>query len=966
MPSDDKCIVVVRGPRGLQGAAGATGSIGLQGNIGATGRTGATGATGQQGIQGVTGRTGATGATGPQGIQGIQGVTGSTGAVGFTGVTGSQGATGIQGISGSTGSTGATGSQGIQGNTGVTGHTGPCCTGPTGATGAQGIQGATGATGANGMNGPQMLNINNTLFVDEQFGNNATAIREDETKPYRTITAALLAALPGDTVYVHPGNYNENGLFLKDQVNFYFEEGAFLSSGAFPMFLDSDGNVTTQITGFGNFTSTNNILNIVNASNIIMFGVNFDGHFSYATPANLGQAEIELRGNNFTNFNTNISGRVSLHIDAIIMQSTTLLLDATNTSSGSAQIKASHIKGGDINLGLFLIRSSPFNMQLQAQLFESVTNTQAIRIVLPTTTVLSHYQFNFQQINSVGGILYVEGNPAIDPQDQRIQPRVVLSSGTVAAISTISLITCTFSVVNVEFENIFYDVNMPNGYLFNFNDGSIVSFESQYIVSTQTSLLAGIFCGNQNIGTSIINILVQFIFAVTSVIKYTANPIQTQLALVDANIDVLITFPVVRAPVFDVQGNTFFTVKMMQISLPAGPDIVSIINNNMGNMTLNIGSFFYNASNSNGINSNGNLVTDINTISTDSTLTTAINVSGNSVLEVDTISMFNMTPGDVSNALLVDGNCRIDILEINMSQAGRAIRVVNNGFLQGRISRINTQQGQALLSNTNGNIHLAFNEINTAGGSTGNLIGQCIIVDGNGSVWLTGEQINAQFCFDAIVVGSNNTARLSLNVHTIFIGECVTGFSVNCNGGGLNASLQDVQIQSAFAAGFNCINSSNIVLGGNSIGLFNGPVLFLVDGNCNFKSNLGYINSSGEVLRINSTNDVWYVAIRSETFSTSPVVNITNNSTYTVGGYMRTNGPDCILFSGLIVPSNLRLLTSTLVSSLPPIPFPVTYSINNSVGGNVNIITQPSITNNLTNNVTIIPTGTLFYDPAVI
>lgn len=37
---EDKCVVVVRGPRGLQGATGATG---LQG---ATGRTGATGATG--------------------------------------------------------------------------------------------------------------------------------------------------------------------------------------------------------------------------------------------------------------------------------------------------------------------------------------------------------------------------------------------------------------------------------------------------------------------------------------------------------------------------------------------------------------------------------------------------------------------------------------------------------------------------------------------------------------------------------------------------------------------------------------------------------------------------------------------------------------------------------------------------------------------------------------------------------
>lgn len=54
---DDKCVIVVRGPRGLQGATGATGAIG------------------------VTGRTGATGLQGAQGVQGIQGVTGATGTI---------------------------------------------------------------------------------------------------------------------------------------------------------------------------------------------------------------------------------------------------------------------------------------------------------------------------------------------------------------------------------------------------------------------------------------------------------------------------------------------------------------------------------------------------------------------------------------------------------------------------------------------------------------------------------------------------------------------------------------------------------------------------------------------------------------------------------------------------------------------------------------------------------------------
>lgn len=70
---EDKCVVVVRGPRGLQGATGATGATGL---IGRTGATGATGLQGAQGIQGVTGPTGIQGATGRTGATGLQGATG--------------------------------------------------------------------------------------------------------------------------------------------------------------------------------------------------------------------------------------------------------------------------------------------------------------------------------------------------------------------------------------------------------------------------------------------------------------------------------------------------------------------------------------------------------------------------------------------------------------------------------------------------------------------------------------------------------------------------------------------------------------------------------------------------------------------------------------------------------------------------------------------------------------------------
>src|SRR5258708_1899195 len=110
-------------------------------------------------------------------------------------------------VKGDRGKRGHKGPTGSQGNTGPTGATNLGTTGPTGP------QGNTGATG------PTALPINNTVFVDRQFGNDSTGTREDETRPFKTLTAALAVALPGDTIYVHPGIYDENTLILKDEVN---------------------------------------------------------------------------------------------------------------------------------------------------------------------------------------------------------------------------------------------------------------------------------------------------------------------------------------------------------------------------------------------------------------------------------------------------------------------------------------------------------------------------------------------------------------------------------------------------------------------------------------------------------------------------------------------------------------------------------------------------------------------------
>ena len=64
-----------------------------------------------------------------------------------------------------------------------------------------------------------------TLFVDATNGNDSTALLGRIDLPYKTISASVVAAQTGSTVYVYPGTYNDTNIF-KDGVNYYFVNGA--------------------------------------------------------------------------------------------------------------------------------------------------------------------------------------------------------------------------------------------------------------------------------------------------------------------------------------------------------------------------------------------------------------------------------------------------------------------------------------------------------------------------------------------------------------------------------------------------------------------------------------------------------------------------------------------------------------------------------------------------------------------
>jgi hypothetical protein len=116
------------------------------------------------------------------------------------------------------------------------------------------------------------------VFVDKIYGNDSTGLRERADRPFLTLTAAKLAAIPGDCIVVRPGEYDENNL-LKSGVNWYFLPGAVVSytqNSAQAIFDDSDGFSVSEIHGYGSFetlnASTSDVIKLSNNSALTLEG----------------------------------------------------------------------------------------------------------------------------------------------------------------------------------------------------------------------------------------------------------------------------------------------------------------------------------------------------------------------------------------------------------------------------------------------------------------------------------------------------------------------------------------------------------------------------------------------------------------------------------------------------------------------------------------------------------------------
>jgi hypothetical protein len=227
---------------------------------------------------------------------------------------------------------GPPGAQGVPGAAGLPGPQG--LSGPAGPEGSQGIQGPVGPQGVAGTPGPSQLLVNQTAFVDPVYGNNATAMLDDETKPWRTAAVAVAAAPAGTRIIVRPGLYTETNL-AKDGISWEFEKGAIVTAVG-NLFDDLGAAIDYDVIGEGQFLTNgataagSSILQSTGASTI---------HFACESMNDTVGNTINLTGGG--NYTINVQERITNSFNggsALVISSGTLFMNAfeiTNNTGGT-------------------------------------------------------------------------------------------------------------------------------------------------------------------------------------------------------------------------------------------------------------------------------------------------------------------------------------------------------------------------------------------------------------------------------------------------------------------------------------------------------------------------------------------------------------------------------------------------------------------------------------------------------
>ncbi|MGO4546355.1 hypothetical protein AB4Z29_16295 [Paenibacillus sp. 2TAB23] len=839
---------------------------------------------------------------------------------------------GIAGPPGAPGASGLDGPQGIQGPAGPQGMPGV-----PGRDGLQGIQGPAGPQGVVGPPGPSQLLVNNTAFVDSMYGNNTTAILDDETKPWQTAAAAVAAAPSGTSIIVRPGFYTETNL-AKDGICWVFEKGAVVTAVE-NLFDDLGAAIAFDVLGEGQFLTNgataagSSILQSTGASTI---------HFDCESMSDtVGNTINLLGGGNYTiNARESVSNRF-IGGSAVVISSGTLNMKAfelTNDTDGTED--------------LFLCTGTePINVSLDATIITS--GGRAVYVTNSAPNQATIITLNARTIQTTSGLI-IDIAPLFT--GTFISFTVILagiSQGvSVQGGSMVSLISYLLIVIN-----------SPAPALI-INGNTIFTGEFDKIFSQNQCILM------QNAEVIIHAKVINSSQTVNSAIDLQNGQMRLQVDLISS-----------AAGCIHVTGGTLNSIVMQMSTNGAAVPAVRVANN--GLLFLNFQEITGSVNGLITVESGGNLNMRGDRISTFDNGTgfkTALLVNDGQVeANVNVISAFgsciHLTPGGINPNL----RCYVDsfsstifgipgaslILQeagnsniiFNRMDAGTSLQMISltngnldiqgefilntiadssigiavtGGNFNGNIAKM--QLGTRALEASAGNVSLTFTELAIFQPSTERTI---VLLTGTTNARIVGDLIQGGADYTGIVV--QDTAILVADINEIRVGGiCMLYNSILVSDLSFDRLLVVSGATLPDAAAL-VVNAGTLRVNGSIIGndtALNTGTGILVANDASLIADINFIRTTNNALRTSSTGRIQLYA--DEVESGVEVITITalsagNSADYTFKGLYRCQDPNTSVIEIIPEPPGvLRLINTILINGITPsISSPVAATINN-------------------------------------
>lgn len=765
--------------------------------------------------------------------------------------------------------------------------------------------------------------INLTYFVDQRYGDDATGEQDNPLKPYKTIGAPSAIAIPNSIVYVHPGDYQNEQIQLRQDVAWYFEEGAKLFNVSF------FGGTRSAIVGHAIFNNDIPVLDYFGTGDI-MFEADA---INYGTPDHAflihgsGMVSIKL-----TNMLGNAIRAYDSQVNIIyvgVYQNGANLFRLDDTSSGHLLVKVADSVNSNNSM---LVFSNNIDITYEGQsaicqgpyFIDIQDNPTAIASAINMNMTLDRLE--------CFGLIHSIGIPTVT--DVLKQPSINLHISTIESLNNPvpnPIIDLSYTFCNLIYNRLSFAYLVPIRAIINLGDITVITVNGAQTLNFDQSITGQVgFLLAQATNLTIANLNLTEVFLTWSMIE-TSGPATVYLSIINLT-------NIVQDP------NTIGILNNSQMGLFVRNSTIIYPDNSF--LWVNNGDMFIESDNlqffSNGsqfITNNGRLQTRIGRIISDGNGNTFVTSNGLSGFTIGTITMIGVNNIGLN---VTDQRATMNIGQIDGSaQPGNiGIRVIGNSQLLGSVLAIRTQDNYCLFMDTIGQLSDIRFSVMSASAANPALIQ----IQGNTNAIMTGDYITTSD--SKFAINLENVGYTQLNIGRFDIVTCAVGVRI-AGGQGCRCSLnvKDFNIQSdATLAGVWVENGFLNASGNYNINTTTTAGIFLVNNESTLFADLGNSAATFYNLVTDSFTNIWYSAKRSIVLDPTGynvlcnLVNPVGSPTLTLDGPFLSQGQSNFSFQGGNNPAITRVLNPYLVSnsrnidagSNPTLTFFCNYGVGNA------------------------------------